>query len=69
MLVLGLVFLKFSAMYVRDCESFTFHIIQVSGHVQVDQSKSGCHDVCINLYIKANFLSLQKLLATIFFEL
>ena len=26
-------------------------IIQVSNHVQVDQSKSGCNDVCINLYI------------------
>ena len=27
------------------------HIIQVSNHVQVDRSKSGCNDVRINLYI------------------
>ena len=26
-------------------------MIQVSTHVQVDQSESECHDVCISLYI------------------
>ena len=60
-LILGLVFItfrKFSTMYVRACESFTAlneqycHIIQVSTHVQVDRSKSGCHDVCINQSIE-----------------
>ena len=60
-LVLGLVlitFRKFSTMYVRACESFPApneqycHIIQVSTHVEVDRSKSGCHDACISQSIQ-----------------
>ena len=61
MLVLGLVFItfrKFSTMHARTSESFTVlneqycQIIQVSTHVQVDRSKSGCHEVCISQSIQ-----------------
>ena len=60
-LILGLVFItfrKFSTMYVTACASFNAlnewycHITQVSTHVQMDQSKSGCYDVCINQSIQ-----------------
>ena len=60
-LFLGLVFItfrKFSTMYVRACKSFTAlneqccDIIEVSTHVQMDRSKFGCHDVCINQSIQ-----------------
>ena len=56
-LVLEFVFITFRGSFQQDCESFaawsnsTAISFQVSNHVQVDWSKSGCNDVCINLYI------------------
>ena len=57
----------FNIVRLRACESSTAlneqyrHIIHVSTHVQMDPSKCGCHDVCINQSVNTNSNALLML--------